>query len=303
MDTHPASVWLPPLEHVDRAHPLHRLLAQADRLDGDARDRMARLAHGFGAESPLPAAALLRERLAGDAGDATWLNADPAWVQPDVTGVRLLACGAMPMAPGEAEAFAQVLQPAFAEAGLQLEITAPVHWQLRLPPGTALPAFAAPAQALGEDLYQHLPQGAEGRPWRVLLNEVQVLLHQHPLNAARQARGLAPVNSVWLWGAGRLPAPLRGRFAGVVGNDELLHALAARAGIPGRAYAPQAVAMAKADWLIDLQELPAGEFARDAWPALQALARRQALELVFAGGERWSWRPWHRWRFWRRAPR
>ena len=42
---------------------------------------------------------------------------------------------------------------------------------------------------------------------RMLLNEVQVLLHQHPLNAARQTRGLPPVNSVWFWGAGRLPAP------------------------------------------------------------------------------------------------
>jgi hypothetical protein len=304
MSAHPAQLWLPALDRFGQAHPLRRLLAQADRLDDDPRDRSARLADGFdGAGSPLPAAALLREHLAGDAGDATWLNADPAWVQPDMTGVRLLACGSMPLDMREAQAYTQALQPAFAEAGLQLEITAPSHWQLRLPPETRVPAFAAPGQALGEDLYQHLPQGADGRPWRVLLNEVQVLLHQHPLNTARQARGLSPVNSVWLWGAGRLPASLRCRFAGVVGSDTLLLALAARAGVPGQSRTPTTLMAAQTGWLVDLQEVSADELMSDWWPPVQALAQRQALHFMFASGERWSWRPRHRWRFWRGAPR
>ncbi|GAB3788794.1 hypothetical protein GCM10028797_22980 [Dyella agri] len=297
-------LWLPALDRFGRAHPLRRLLAQADRLHDDPRGRLGHLAEGFhSGESSLPAAALVREYLAGDAGDTSWLNADPAWVQPDMTGVRLLACGAMPLAMGEAEAFVQALQPAFAEVGLPLEISAPDHWQLRLPPDMRVPDFATPEQALGEDLYQHLPQGAEGRPWRVLLNEVQVLLHQHPLNAERQARGLPPVNSVWLWGAGRLPAQLHSAFAGVIGGDELLLALAARAGIPCQSRTPQAVAATQAGWLVDLQDLPADEVERDWWPAVQELARRQTLQFSFASGERWLWRPWHRWRFWRGVPR
>jgi hypothetical protein len=304
MNTHPAQLWLPALDRFGQASPLRRLLAQADRLDDDPRDRLARLADGFdGAGSLLPAAALVREHLVGDAGGDSWLNADPAWAQPDMTGVRLLACGSIPLALDEAQAFAQVLQPAFAEAGLRLEISAPDHWQLRLPPDMHVPDFAAPEQALGEDLYQHLPQGAEGRAWRVLLNEVQVLLHQHPLNAARQARGLAPVNSVWLWGAGRLPKQLHSAFAGVVGNDELLHALAARAGIPASPLSRESAAGALAGWLLDLQGLPAEELARDWWPVVQSLAQRQALHFAFASGERWWWRPRHRWRFWRGTPR
>ncbi|MGZ7354524.1 hypothetical protein ACXWRX_09325, partial [Streptococcus pyogenes] len=75
----------------------------------------------------------------------------------------------------------------------------------------------------------HLPQGPQGRRWRVLINEAQVLLHQHPLNAERRAKGLPPVNSLWLWGAGRLPAQVRGAFEGVIGDDLLLAALARRA--------------------------------------------------------------------------
>lgn len=304
MSAHPASLWLPALDRFEAAHPLRRLLVQADRFADDPQARFAALAHAFdGAGPPLPAAALLREHLAGDAGEATWLNADPAWVQPDMSGVRLMACGSLSLQPDEAQAYAQLLQPAFVEAGLQLEITAPNHWQLRLPPDVPLPDFAAPEQALGEDLYQHLPQGAEGRRWRVLLNEVQVLLHQHPLNAARQARGLAPINSVWLWGAGRLPMQLHSTLAGVVGNDELLRALAARAGIPCQARTPESLGTAPAGCLVDLLDLPPGELSGAWWSAVQALAQRQPLHFAFAGGERWSWRPWHRWRFWRGASR
>jgi len=304
MSTQATHLWLPALDRFDAAHPLRRLLARADRLDDGPRERLAMLAAAFeGTGEQLPAAALVREHLARDAGEAAWLNADPAWVQPDMNGVRLMACGSLSLQPDEAQACAQLLQPAFAEAGLQLEVTAPNHWQLRLPPDVRLPDFAAPEQALGEDLYQHLPQGAEGRPWRVLLNEVQVLLHQHPLNAARQARGLPPVNSVWWWGAGRLPSALRSAFAGVVGNDVLLRALAAHAGVPGQARTPSTVTTAPTGSLIDLQDVPAAELGRDWWPALQALAQRQPLHFAFAGGERWSGRPWHRLRFWRGAPR
>lgn len=304
MSAQPTQLWLPALDRFGRAHPLHRLLSQADRQADEPCSRLACLADAFHADATtLPIAALIREYLAGDAGATTWLNADPAWVQPDMTGVRLLACGSMPLEMDEACAFAQVLQPAFAEIGLRLEIGASDQWQLRLAPGMHLPEFATPEQALGEDLYQHLPQGTEGRPWRVLLNEVQVLLHQHPLNAARQSRGLPPVNSVWLWGAGQLPATLQSGFAGVVGNDVLLLALASRAGIPSQVRTPEAVASVQGGWLVDLWDLPATAFNEAWWPAIQALAQRQPLHIAFASGERWSWRPMHRWRFWRGAPR
>jgi hypothetical protein len=38
---------------------------------------------------------------------------------------------------------------------------------------------------------------------RWLQNEVQMLLHSHPVNEAREARGALPVNSFWLSGCGR----------------------------------------------------------------------------------------------------
>src|SRR3546814_16858597 len=85
----------------------------------------------------------LRQFLAGDAGDDIWLSADPAWVQPDMNGVRLLACGQMQLDMDAAQALAEPLRPIFDEAGIQLEISTPDRWHLRLPPDTPLPAFAA----------------------------------------------------------------------------------------------------------------------------------------------------------------
>lgn len=300
----PLELWLPALDRFDPAHPLHRLLAQSDRLADGPRGYLCGLGGYFPCDAePLPAAALTRELLAGDAADATWLSADPAWVQPDMNGARLLACGQLQLGEAEAQALAQPLVPVFEEAGMRLMVSSPDRWHLRLAAHDALPAFAAPEQALGEDLYLHLPQGPQGRRWRVLINEVQVLLHQHPLNAERRARGLPPVNSLWLWGAGRLPAQVRGAFEGVIGDDLLLAALARRARLPQQPRTPASVAAARRGWLLDLQDLPVTELERDWWPSLQGLSRRQALALSFASGERWLHSPWHRWRFWRGARR
>ncbi|WP_372826274.1 phosphoglycerate mutase [Polaromonas sp.] len=59
---------------------------------------------------------------------------------------------------------------------------------------------------LGRHLTRSLLDGA-GTPaatLRRLQNEMQMLLYTHPANEARQQRGLAPVNSFWVTGAGVL---------------------------------------------------------------------------------------------------
>ena len=62
------------------------------------------------------------------------------------------------------------------------------------------------------------------------MNEAQMVLHAHPVNQAREARGELAVNSVWFWGAGE-PGPIpRRRFDEVVADDPLVRALARRGG-------------------------------------------------------------------------
>lgn len=295
--------WLPSLARFDASLPLHAWLRKADRLADGASGYLGGLAERFPVKGGLPAGALTRELMAGDADGASWLCADPAWVQPDLNGARLLACGRMQLSPEEAQALARPLKPVFGDAGMILEVSSPDHWHVRLPPGAPAPSLAPPEQALGEDLYEHLPEGADGRRWRVLLNEVQVLLHQHPLNAERRSRGLPPINSLWLWGGGSLPAHVRTSLRGVVSDDVLLDALARRAGIASRPRTAESAAMAGPGWLVDLQDLPVEAIHADWWPRMHAAALGQPLQVTFASGERFVRRPWHRWRFWRGGAR
>ena len=89
-----------------------------------------------------------------------------------------------------------------------------------------------------------LPQGADALLVHGWVNEIQMLLHEHPINAAREARGALAVNSLWLWGAGQLVQPRMQASASVWTEDPLLRGLARASGLP--VYAPPASAE---DWL------------------------------------------------------
>ena len=59
-----------------------------------------------------------------------------------------------------------------------------------------------PEPLAGREAGAWLPSGTEGAWLRRLMTEVQMWLHEHDLNAEREARGLCPVNGLWLWGLG-----------------------------------------------------------------------------------------------------
>lgn len=245
-----------------------------------------------------PVAALTRQLDVGDAGDAVWLRADPAYVVPDMQGARLMAHGDMLAIDAiDLAALLPALQEVFADTGLVLEASDPARWYLRLPPDSVLPEFAAPAQVLGADLFDHLPQGEHARRWRTLLTETQVVLHQHPWNRERMARGQPAINSLWFWGGGALPATVTTAHAQVRSREPLLRALVLAAGIDAE-QAP------RVDALVDLRQLRAPEqFVGEVMqPLLEALQRGELQQLLldFEDGVRLRIDRGQRWRFWRR---
>jgi hypothetical protein len=277
-------------------------LGRADRTVGDTRIQALFdvLPRGW------PAAAVTRQVDAGDAAHATWLRADPAYVRPDINGARLLAVGeTLALDHASADALLRPLRPLFGDAGLPIEAGRPSAWYLRLAEGSPLPDFTAPDDALGADLFDHMPPGGEGRRWRALMSEAQVLLHQHPLNAERQARGLAPVNSVWFWGAGRLPDRVTTPHAVVHTPDATVHAFTTFAG--ARAEPPAAWSPNDADVAHDLRHERRLDRLLATWiePALADLAARRldAIELLWADGQRFALRRSQSLRFWRRPLR
>jgi len=62
-----------------------------------------------------------------------------------------------------------------------------------------------PDWLIGEPLRPNLPRGKDARLVERWMNELQMLLFAHPVNAAREERGLPPINVVWLWGFGSNP--------------------------------------------------------------------------------------------------
>lgn len=297
---------LPPLARFDHASQLKPWLARGDRLPAATRGREAALREVFGVPgSSLPVAALLREHLAHDAGEDLWLCADPAYVRVEANGARLLACGdELQLTREEAEGLAQPLRPLFGDAGAPLEIASPANWALRLPPGARLPGFVSPEDALGANLLERLPQGDAGRRWRALFNEAQIMLHAQPINAARRERGLMPVNALWFWGAGVLPAWVKSSLKLAISDDPLVRALAGRAGVGKADVMPDALDQVRreADVLLDLGSREANEIDSAWMPRLQSMpGRAQVVTIAFASGERFRIKPWHRLRFWRRT--
>ncbi len=60
-----------------------------------------------------------------------------------------------------------------------------------------------PHDIIGREISPFLPEMKE--PVVVLMKESQRFLKGHPINRAREAKGLPPANSIWLWGQGRRP--------------------------------------------------------------------------------------------------
>lgn len=271
------------------------MLGRADRSDAAEPGEKAQLLRYFDLlPHGWPMAALTRQLDAGDAGSQAWLRADPVHVRPDMTGVRLLAWGNLALEPDEAESFLQALRPLFGDAGLP--ISAPIHerWYLQVAAGSVVPEFPTPAEGLGQDLLPMLPQGPDGRRWRALLNEAQVILHNHPRNIQRVSLGKLPVNSLWFWGFGMLPQRVSTPLSQVTSHDAELLALAAAAGIPA------ADAQAGSQ-LVDLRDERRWiAIERDHLLASPRAPMAGGLMLDFADGVSFRIRPGQRLRFWRR---
>jgi hypothetical protein len=59
-----------------------------------------------------------------------------------------------------------------------------------------------PEWLIGDPLRPNLPRGKDARLVERWMNELQMLLYSHPVNTAREERGLPPINVIWLWGFG-----------------------------------------------------------------------------------------------------
>jgi hypothetical protein len=209
------------------APALQLLLARGRRSETEAKSLEEWHAQAFGiGGSPLPAGALTAHAFGAE--PACWLRADPVHLRADRDRLLLVPSAGFDISAAEAKELCAELDRLFA-AQFTLHAFAPEHWGLRANSVMAL-VTRAPLEIAGRNLDAELPD----KRFHALLNEIQMALYQHPVNTAREARGAPVVNSVWLWGAGPLPAASRGPWQSLSAEDPAALGLAKLAGMRHR---------------------------------------------------------------------
>ena len=193
------------------------------------------LAARFGLEADDALAAGALTRLAhGRPAEAAWARADPVHLHLLRERMVLVPGRGLSIALEEAQRLCATLNTHFA-GRLAFDPVEPARWCVRID-GAATTYGASPEEKAGATVE---PQGAAD----VLANEIQMALHEHAVNEAREARGEPALNGVWLWGAGALPAGLQGPWHSVSADDPLARGLAQAAGIRARPLPASAIAL------------------------------------------------------------
>jgi hypothetical protein len=223
-----------------RAPALELLLARGRQSSAESQSVEAWLQEAAGLEDqPIAAGALTLLAGNGDPGESCWARLDPIHLRLMRERLIVVPSAAFSLSAAEADALIEALNRHFG-AALVLSAVEPDRWCTRLEAPFVF--NAAPAlEVAGRDVDLTLRIGGEaGRRWGKLLNEAQMLLHAHPVNQAREARGEPTVNSLWLWGVGRGPKVAQLPWQSVSAADPVALGLARLGGARQRALPPSA---------------------------------------------------------------
>lgn len=175
--------------------------ADAHSLSPPHERALARAVGLAGADGQLPWAAWWAAQEGRDLGDLVWGQLTPAHWHVGTDQITMLDPDQLQLTEADSRALLDAVQDLFTSEGYVLVYGVPTRWYLAHESLAGL-ATASPDRVIGRPLDPWLPRGPQARTWRRLQNEVQMRLHGHALNEAREARGLPPVNSLWLSGCG-----------------------------------------------------------------------------------------------------
>ena len=240
----PTAADAPSELHSLRSPALDKLLARAALIERVAGEDFQRtlpherwMARQFGVvasstvdEAPLAPYMMLAD--GADPGEAVWACVEPVHLRVAHDHLVLLDPASIELQDNEATALFDIAKPLVEELGIRIEAPRPNRWYLS---GEALGSLAgaSPLRASGRSIEIWLPHdahtGQRSRAWMKLQNEVQMAWFEHPINEAREARGLPAVNSLWLHAQGARQ-PVRSPFGRVFSNAAATRGLALAAG-------------------------------------------------------------------------
>jgi hypothetical protein len=216
-----------PLSDAGRAAAQTMLLPNLSRLlgwlDAEGRDEgdewslsppheraLARALGVSGADGAIPWAARQARADGVDVGDLPWGQIAPVHWHLGTEQVSLVDPATLMLDETSSRELLEAVRELFTGDGFVLAWGAPQRWYAAHGSLAGLPT-ASLDRVVGRNVDRWLGSDPAARRLRRLQAEVQMLLHAHPLNAAREARGLLPVNSFWVSGCGAAqteqPAP------------------------------------------------------------------------------------------------
>ena len=130
----------------------------------------------------------------------------------------------------DSRALCEAAHTHLAQDNITFQFVNAITWLIELP--TQLDVITErPNWIISEALRQNFPRGSDARKLERWMNELQMLLHAHPVNEARAAVRLPTINVVWMWGFGNHPRP---------GGEGLGERVDAAQGAPeSRSFPPQ----------------------------------------------------------------
>ncbi|BCN93406.1 hypothetical protein THMIRHAM_11910 [Thiomicrorhabdus immobilis] len=134
-----------------------------------------------------------------------WLSVDPVQMIPDRDTLVLVPGKALQITEQESKALLQKFNAHFAEDKVELIWASSQHWYLSIVQPVDIQTTDIEKLAY-QSVNAFYPKGNAAQYWRQLLNETQMLFYTHPVNEARREQGWPEINSVWVWGEGKIEA-------------------------------------------------------------------------------------------------
>jgi hypothetical protein len=155
----------------------------------------------------IPNAAVAWQQAGNETGSAFWLYAAPVHLILQRDSFSLAEPVPLPLENDEIDALTTALNKHFCSDDKSPDnlrfFWHKNQWFLRLENNPNIQT-TAPQAAMNKDIGAYLPTGEGAIKWASFTNEIQMLLFEHLVNLARDAKGLPAINSVWCYGLGQI---------------------------------------------------------------------------------------------------
>jgi len=230
--------------------------------------------------------------------DRIVIRADPIHLRLDRQAAFLIDADFLAIQDQEAQVIINTLNEFYADDDFDFIAPHPQRWYIRLSQPIDL-ANPSVAQLRGENMAGFKSTGKDAKYWQQRQVEIQMLLHDHPVNQQREQQGQALINSLWLWGEGELASKPTTPWQQVYTDNSLVKSLAQHAQIdcqtcPSNAQALLALADTHTSILCvlshDFQQIDP-KTAYQQWqqdwlaPLQQAITTRQVASVKLYSGE------------------